>query len=292
LKHRQLRHFFAMSSVAFTQLASRLALRCSIRYSSPLAARYSTITGMHDDRVRHCRFSQLHTSLALASSPSLSNPPCRGYAKKGKAKVKGKHDNTKPKVELVGDDLTSIIDVPECEHRMRATLEHLLIEFAEHLTLRTSVGALDSLKVQTADGNFPLIQLAQIVQKNPKLIVVDMSGLPQYITNVREAIASSGMNLNPQQDGTSIFVPIPPVTREYREQLAKNAKTLCDKTKVKLRNIHNQYHKELNKAKKETGFSTELIRSLEEHTHFLLKQASEKADEMMHQKQKEILGKD
>ncbi|ELU02846.1 hypothetical protein CAPTEDRAFT_226887 [Capitella teleta] len=219
--------------------------------------------------------------------------PCRGYAKKGKD-GKGKHDKkhdkkNKPKVELVGEELNEVIDVPQMEHKLQASLDHLRLDFVEQLSLRTSVGILDSLQVQTPDGSFPLIQLGQVVKKNPQLFVIDMTGLPQYTAAARDAIANSGLNLNPQQDGTSIFVPIPPVTREYRENLAKNAKILCDKAKVKLRNIHNHYTKEINAAKKNQDASKELLKNLEDHVHFLMKQYSDKADEMMHQKQQELL---
>jgi ribosome recycling factor len=33
------------------------------------------------------------------------------------------------------------------------------------------------------------------------------------------------------------------VTREHRESLSKNAKTLCDRSKIKFRDIHNKYSK-------------------------------------------------
>jgi len=46
---------------------------------------------------------------------------------------------------------------------MEATLEHLRKEYAEQLSLRTSVSAFDSLIVDTPDGQFPLIQIAQVI---------------------------------------------------------------------------------------------------------------------------------
>lgn len=54
-----------------------------------------------------------------------------------------------------------------------------------------------------------LQELAQIVRKNPKTIVVNMSVFPQAIPAALKAIEKSGMNLNPQQDGTTIFIPVP-----------------------------------------------------------------------------------
>ena len=51
---------------------------------------------------------------------------------------------------------------------------------------------------------------------------------------------SSGLNLNPQQDGTRIYVPIPKVTREHREKLGKAAKQKCNETKDLLRKAQNK----------------------------------------------------
>ena len=41
------------------------------------------------------------------------------------------------------------------------------------------VGIFDNLQVKTADGTFPLIQLGQVVQKNPQLVVINLTASPQ-----------------------------------------------------------------------------------------------------------------
>ena len=52
------------------------------------------------------------------------------------------------------------------------------------------------------------------------------------------------------------------VTREHRENLAKNTKTLCDKTKDKLKDIQNRYVRDLKKAKSE--HSEDLVRNVQD----------------------------
>lgn len=70
-------------------------------------------------------------------------------------------------------------------------------------------GAIDSLKVSLDGKDYTLQELAQIVRKNPKTIVLNMAVFPQAIPAVIQALQKSGMNLNPQQDGTSLFIPVP-----------------------------------------------------------------------------------
>ncbi len=56
---------------------------------------------------------------------------------------------------------------------------------------------------------YTLQEIAQIGKKGPQLLVVNLSGFPQAVKNVLKAINDSGMGLNPQQDGTTIFISVP-----------------------------------------------------------------------------------
>ena len=127
------------------------------------------------------------------------------------------------------------------------------------------------------------------MQKSPQLLVINMSSTPQYASHVKTAIATSGLNVNPQQEGTTLYVPVPRVTHEHREMLAKNAKALCDKTKDILRNIQNKYDSELKKAKQ--THSANLIHSLHEAVLATAKTYMDKAHDIMEAKQQELLNK-
>ena len=60
-----------------------------------------------------------------------------------------------------------------------------------------------------------------------------------------QTLRASTLNLNPQQEGTRIYVAIPKVTRETRETLAKSARNKMNETKIELRNIQNEYTKKV-----------------------------------------------
>lgn len=107
--------------------------------------------------------------------------------------------------------------------------------------------------------------------------------------HVKTAILTSGLNVNPQQEGTTFYVPVPRVTREHREMLVKNAKSLCEKTKERLRHIQNNYDRELKKGKQ--THSEDLIYNLHETVLATTKTYSEKAHEIMETKQQELLNK-
>lgn len=70
-------------------------------------------------------------------------------------------------------------------------------------------GSIESLPVMFEGQEYTLQDLAQISRKGPKLVVLNMALFPQTIPTVIDVINKSGMNLNPQQDSTSIYIEIP-----------------------------------------------------------------------------------
>ncbi|KAJ8876783.1 hypothetical protein PR048_021230 [Dryococelus australis] len=145
-----------------------------------------------------------------------------------------------------------------------------------------SVSSLESLPVEFEGKEYTLQELAQIVRKNPKTIVVNMAVFPQAIPAVLQAIQKSGMNLNPQQDKTTLYIPVPKngykkleivklifyrVTREHRENLAKNAKTLFIKCRDSIKDVQNKYVKSV---KSNSKISEDLSHSCQEQVSLVV----------------------
>ena len=90
----------------------------------------------------------------------------RSYAKSikdGKRDMLKKGHGHKLKVSLSNEELNEVIDYENMMKQMDAALEHLCKQYAEQLSLRTSINAFDGLMIDTPDGQFPLIQLAQVI---------------------------------------------------------------------------------------------------------------------------------
>ena len=108
-----------------------------------------------------------------------------------------------------------------------------------------SANALDELEVELEGDKFPLKEVASISKRDPKRLVIDVSTFPQATASIVKTLRSTVLNLNPQQEGTRIYVAIPKVTRETRETLAKSAKTKMNQTKNELRDVCNSYIKKI-----------------------------------------------
>ncbi|XP_066569175.1 ribosome-recycling factor, mitochondrial isoform X2 [Amia ocellicauda] len=153
---------------------------------------------------------------------------------------------------------------------------------------KKSKGTLDHISVSTNDGKFPLNQLGQISMKSPQLILVNMTSTPEATAAAAKALRDSGMNLNPEVDGTMIRVPIPKVTREHRENLAKLAKQFNNKAKESLRRVRANAVNQVKKSKDDVSEDT--IRLIETQIQQMADGVAADMDKQLATKTKDLLG--
>ncbi|XP_034764979.1 ribosome-recycling factor, mitochondrial-like isoform X2 [Acipenser ruthenus] len=205
--------------------------------------------------------------------------------KKNKAKGKGQ---PQARVSINSALVEDIINLEEVKEEMNAVIENLKEDYSRNLSIRTSPGALDHITVTTKDGKFPLNQLGQISMKSPQLILVNMTSFPEATAAASKAIRESGMNLNPEVDGTLVRVPIPKVTREHRENLAKLAKQFTNKAKESLRKVRTNA---VNQAKRSKDtVSEDTIKLIEKQIQQMVDDVAADMDKQLTTKTKELLG--
>lgn len=211
--------------------------------------------------------------------------PTRNYAK-GKDKG-GKEKGKKPvKVEINEAQLTEVVNLEQLKHNMEKSLTIMKDEFAKNLSLRSTTGAIETLKVNADGKEFELQELGQIIRKNPKTIVINLLGFPQLIPQVLQTLSKSGMNLNPQQDGTTLFIPVPKVTKEHRENLAKSAKALFVKCRDGVKDVQNQ---QIKKIKNNKIISSDLNHQVQTQIIAIADVYVAEAEKLMQTKQNELL---
>uniref|UniRef100_A0A8C9QPC7 Ribosome-recycling factor, mitochondrial n=1 Tax=Scleropages formosus TaxID=113540 RepID=A0A8C9QPC7_SCLFO len=212
-------------------------------------------------------------------------PLTRHYAsKKSKAKGKGPQAKLKINAELVED----IINLQEVKEDMEAVLSSLKEDYSRNLNIRTSPGALDHIMVSTKNGKVPLKQLGQISMKSPHLIVINMTGFPEVTAAAVRALRESSMRLNPEVDGSIVRVPIPAVTREHRENLARLAKEFSHKAKESLRRVRSDAINQLKKSK--DSVSEDTIRLIEQQVQQMTDSYATDIERQLAAKTKELLG--
>lgn len=210
----------------------------------------------------------------------------RNYAK---GKDKGKDKKGKgAKVTIDPTMMSELVPVDKMKERCSSAVDKMKDDFAKNLSLRSTTGSIESLSVKFEGKEYELQELAQIVRKNPKTIVINFASFPQAIPDALKSIQSSGLNLNPQQDGTTVYVPVPKVTKEHREALAKNAKALYIKCRDALKDVQNDFIK---KVKKQTGVSEDLVFNVTKQISALCDEYQNQAKSIYETKHNELVGK-
>lgn len=125
-----------------------------------------------------------------------------------KSKDRGK-DKKKQKTQHIDyNELGQVVNVAKLTAEFESTIEGLKNDFMKYLSIRSSVGTIEELTVKFEGKDYALQELAEISRK-PKLVVLNVSTFPQTIPDILKSLLKNQMKLNPQQDGTTIYIPIP-----------------------------------------------------------------------------------
>ena len=94
---------------------------------------------------------------------------------------------------------------------MESALEHVYHELTAVRTGRASVALLDSIMVDAyGDGDKqPLTHVGTVLARGPRTLVVTVFDKGTTGATM-DAIRTSPLHLNPQQEGGDIIVPVPP----------------------------------------------------------------------------------
>lgn len=176
----------------------------------------------------------------------------------------------------------------DAERRMQKAVEVLKNEFATVRAGRANPGLLDKIEVEYYGTLTPLNQLANISAPEARLLVIqpwDKSSL----TAIERAIMKSDLGLTPGNDGTIIRIPIPQLTEERRQELAKVVRKKAEEGRVSIRNIRRDYNDHLKKAEKSGDISEDEARKMQDEIQKLTDNYIAKVDTALETKEAEIM---
>jgi len=116
-------------------------------------------------------------------------------------------------------------------------------EFSAIRTGRASPQLLDTVQVSVASYGavMPINQLASVSAPDARLLVVNPWD-KNTLSDIEKAIMSSGLGLNPSNDGQVIRVPIPALTVERRKELVKAVGKMTEDARIRARHVRREYN--------------------------------------------------
>ena len=100
---------------------------------------------------------------------------------------------------------------------------------------------------------------------------------------------SSDLGLNPSSAGTTIRVPLPPLTEERRRDLIKIVKNEAEQGKVAVRNVRRDANDQIKALLKDKAISEDEERKAQDEIQKITDLYVKKVDEALAEKEKELL---
>ncbi len=175
----------------------------------------------------------------------------------------------------------------DLNRRMDGAVETLRREFAGLRTGRAHPGLLDPVKVIAYGTDMPLNQLATVGTPEPRMLTVQVWD-KSMLGAVEKAIRDSGLGLNPSADGMMIRVPIPQLTTERRNELAKLAHKYAEGAKISVRGVRRDGMEQIKGHEKKHEIGEDLAKNWADEVQKLTDQFIKKVDEALVDQEKDI----
>jgi ribosome recycling factor len=171
--------------------------------------------------------------------------------------------------------------------RMDGAIETLKKEFQGLRTGRASPALLEPVRVEAYGSVTPLNQVANVSIAGPGLLSVQVwdKGLTKA---VESAIREANLGLNPQAEGQVIRVPLPPLTTERRNELAKAAARYAEGTRVAIRGVRRDGMEQVKGWDKKHEISEDEAKQAETEIQKLTDQYVKQVDVALVDKEKDI----
>ncbi|MFC1611252.1 ribosome recycling factor, partial [Myxococcota bacterium] len=147
---------------------------------------------------------------------------------------------------------------------------------------------LDGVRVNYYGSPTPLNQCANVAVVDARLISVKPWDKSQ-VAEIEKAILTADIGITPQSDGEIIRLPVPSLTEERRRDLVKHSKHRGEEARIALRTHRRDANEMLKEAEKEKEISQDDLKRALEKVQQATNKGTEKVDEILVAKEKEIL---
>ncbi|WP_040975997.1 ribosome recycling factor [Necropsobacter massiliensis] len=176
----------------------------------------------------------------------------------------------------------------DTQARMEKSLETFKGHIAKVRTGRAQPSLLDGIQVEYYGAATPLRQLANVVAEDARTLAVTVFDR-SLISAVEKAILTSDLGLNPASAGTTIRVPLPPLTEERRRDLIKIVRGEAEQGKIAVRNVRRDANDQIKALLKEKEISEDEERKAQDEIQKITDTFVKKVDDVLAEKEKELM---
>lgn len=182
-----------------------------------------------------------------------------------------------------------MFDTKPYEARMQQAMSHFEDELKKIRTGRAHPAMLDAVMVEAYGTRMPINQVANVVAVEAQLLQVtpfDQGTLKSIASAIRD---DQTLGLNPSDDGRVVRVPIPPLTTERRQQIAKQLGDKVEECRIALRNVRHDALRDAKAKKDSKELSEDDVKRVEKNFDALMTAFQTKLDSATKAKETEIM---
>ena len=155
-------------------------------------------------------------------------------------------------------------------------------------TSRANASILDNILVDAYGSKTPVNQLGNISVPDSSMITIQVWDT-NLLKTVENGIIDSKLGINPQIDGNIIRLPIPKLSEERRNELAKVIAQYSENAKIVIRNIRREILDVLKKDEKDKLISQDELKKQNTEVQTITDNYINKIETVAKNKQTEIL---
>ncbi|GBR50065.1 ribosome recycling factor [Neokomagataea thailandica NBRC 106555] len=182
-------------------------------------------------------------------------------------------------------DLNGLLE--DLTRRMDGAMESLRRDLSGLRSGRASPNLLEPVRVEAYGSEVPLSQVGSIAVPEARMLTVSVWDR-SVVGAVERAIRDAGLGLNPAADGQTIRVPIPMLTEERRNELARAAGRYAENGKIAIRNVRRDGMDQAKTLEKKSEISQDDQKTWNDAIQKLTDQYIKKVDDMLADKEREI----
>ncbi|MBZ4194380.1 MAG: ribosome recycling factor [Candidatus Contendobacter sp.] len=172
--------------------------------------------------------------------------------------------------------------------RMVKSLDSLKQELVKLRTGRANPSLLDHVMVSYYGNDTPLSQVASVGVADARTLLVT-PWERNMVGPIEKAILKSDLGLNPASAGTTIRVPLPPLTEERRRDMVKIVRHEGEGAKVAIRNIRRDANAQIKALLKDKKIAEDAERQAQDEVQKLTDRHIQDVDKTLAAKEAELM---
>jgi ribosome recycling factor len=170
---------------------------------------------------------------------------------------------------------------------MTKAINHLESELVKIRAGKASPSLLDGIMADYYGNPTPINQVANVTAMDARTVSVQ-PWEKNMLQVIERAIIAANIGINPQNDGNSIRLFLPPLTEERRKELVKRCNAEGEQAKISIRNIRRDAIESIKKLQKD-GLSEDEAKDAEVETQAITDKYILLIEKHLAAKEKEIM---